>query len=73
MQSMDYYEKETDTKITLKQDRITMIGNGAKPFQDKETKDFVLNPRVTVRKLDKPKKIYRDTKNKTFLDKKDEE
>ena len=43
------------------------------PFRDEETKGFVLNPRVTVEKLQKPKKIYRETKNKTFLDKKDEE
>ena len=47
--------------------------DGAKPFRDEKTKSLVLNPRVTVQKLQKPKKTYRETKNKTFLDKKDEE
>ena len=57
MQSMDHYEKEVDTKLSLKQNRITM--DGAKPFIDEETKGIVLNPRVTVQKLDKPKKTLR--------------
>ena len=57
MQSMDHYEKEVDTKLSLKQNRITM--DGAKPFIDEETKGIVLNPRVTVEKLHKPKKTLR--------------
>ena len=71
MQSIDHFEKEKDTKLSLKRNRITM--ENTKPFRDEETKAYVLNPRITIEKLQKPKKIYRETKNKTFLDKKDEE
>ena len=48
MQSMDQFEKELDTKLKLKRNRIIMEGLKPKPFRDEETKGFVLNPRVTV-------------------------